>query len=101
MKKTVEKKSVDKTEKKSKDKVEKKINVDDDYFKKLMVYMDFTQSQSYCENVSSKMLIFLSDSRYITINGFVSTNKNDFKIYSKCSQKDSRNLALYLTRIKI
>ncbi len=40
-------------------KKEKKINVDDDYFKKLMVYMDFTQSQSYCENVSSKMLIFL------------------------------------------
>ena len=41
------------------------------------------------------MPIVLSDARYITINGFVSTNENDFKIYSNCSEKDSRDLALY------
>ena len=40
-------------------KKEKKINIDDNYFKKLMVYMDLTESQSYSEHVSGKMLVFL------------------------------------------
>ena len=40
-------------------KKEKKLKIDDNYFKKLMVYMDITQSQSYSEHVSGTMLIFL------------------------------------------
>ena len=40
-------------------KKEKKLNIDDNYFKKLMVYMDLTQAQSYCEHVTGKILTFL------------------------------------------
>ena len=38
---------------------EKKIHLDDNYFEKLMVYMDITEPQSYSEHVSGKMLVFL------------------------------------------
>jgi len=40
-------------------KKEKKLIIDDNYFKKLMVYMDLTQAQSYCEHVTGKILTFL------------------------------------------
>jgi len=38
---------------------EKKINLDDDYFKKLMTYMDITKPESYSEHVSGKTLVYL------------------------------------------
>ena len=40
-------------------KKEKKLKVDDNYFKKLMAYMDVTQAHSYCENVSGRTISVL------------------------------------------
>ena len=40
-------------------KKEKKLKVDDNYFKKLMAYMDVTQAHSYCENVSGRTISIL------------------------------------------
>ena len=40
-------------------KKEKKLNLDDDYFKKLMAYQDVTQPYSYCENVSGRTISVL------------------------------------------
>lgn len=40
-------------------KKEKKIVLDDDYFKKLMSYMDVTQPHSYCEHVSGRTISIL------------------------------------------
>ena len=37
----------------------KKFVMGDDYFKKLIVQFDITKGDSYCENVSGKMLVFL------------------------------------------
>ena len=40
-------------------KKEKKLDLDDDYFKKLMAYQDVTQPYSYCENVSGRTISVL------------------------------------------
>ena len=40
-------------------KKEKKLDLDDDYFKKLMSYMDVTQAHSYCEHVSGRTISVL------------------------------------------
>ena len=40
-------------------KKEKKLDLDDDYFKKLMAYQDVTQPYSYCENVSGRTMSVL------------------------------------------
>ncbi len=40
-------------------KKDKKLHLDDNYFKKLMVYMDLTKMDTYCDNVSGRMLAFL------------------------------------------
>ena len=40
-------------------KKEKKLDLDDDYFKKLMAYQDVTQPHSYCEHVSGRTISVL------------------------------------------
>jgi len=40
-------------------KKEKKLDLNDDYFKKLMAYQDVTQPHSYCENVSGRTISVL------------------------------------------
>ena len=71
-------------------KKEKKIKVDDDYFKKLMAYMDVTQSHSYCENVSGRtisVLRFLGFSlSYIGI--YISRPVRIYRLLKSFSQKE-------------
>ena len=71
-------------------KKEKKLDLDDDYFKKLMAYMDVTQPYSYCENVSGRTLSivrFLGFSlSYITI--YVSRPIRIYKLFKNFFQKE-------------
>ena len=46
-------------------KKDKKLNLDDDYFKKLMIYMDLTKIDTYCDHVSGRMLAFLRLSGFL------------------------------------
>jgi radical SAM superfamily enzyme YgiQ (UPF0313 family) len=80
---------------------EKKINVDDDYFKKLMAYMDVTQSHSYCENVSGKtisVLRFLGFSlSYISI--YMSRPIRIYKLFKNFFQKEFSPSNLFEQRV--
>ena len=71
-------------------KKEKKLDLDDDYFKKLMAYMDVTQPYSYCENVSGRMLSILRfigfSFSYIAI--YISRPIRIYKFFKSFFQKD-------------
>jgi hypothetical protein len=80
---------------------EKKINVDDDYFKKLMAYMDVTQAHSYCENVSGKtisILRFIGFSlSYISI--YISRPIRIYKLFRNFFQKEFSPSNLFEQRV--
>jgi len=80
---------------------EKKINMDDDYFKKLMAYMDVTQAHSYCENVSGKtisILRFLGFSlSYISI--YISRPTRIYKLFKNFFQKKFSPSNLFEQRV--
>ena len=70
-------------------KKEKKLKVNDKYFEKLHAQFDITKTDSYCEHVSGKMLIFLRflgfSLSYITI--YISRPKRIYKLLKSVFQK--------------
>ena len=81
-------------------KKEKKLNVDDNYFKNLS-YQDVTQTFSYCEHVSGKMLAFLRffgfSLSYITI--YISRPIRIYNFFKNFLQKDFFPSNLFEQRI--
>tara|TARA_Y100001970_G_C14249655_1_gene870840 strand:+ start:138 stop:1826 length:1689 start_codon:yes stop_codon:yes gene_type:complete len=71
-------------------KKEKKLDLDDDYFKKLMAYMDVTQPHSYCEKVSGRTISILRffgfSLSYMAI--YVSRPIRIYKLFKSFFKKD-------------
>ena len=81
-------------------KKEKKLNVDDNYFKNLS-YQDVTQTFSYCEHISGKMLAFLRffgfSLSYITI--YISRPIRIYNFFKNFFQKNFFPSNLFEQRI--
>ena len=71
-------------------KKEKKLDLDDDYFEKLMAYQDFTQPHTYCENVSGRTLAVL---RFVGfslcyLGIYITRPKRIYRLFKSLFQKD-------------
>jgi len=82
-------------------KKENKLKVDDNYFKKLMVYQDMTQPHTYCNHVSGRMISFLRfigfSFSYVAI--YVTRPTRIYKFFRNFFQKDFFPTNLFEQRI--